>query len=81
MPMLLGVSFPMHRGLDMVYCTSPIEFQISRHIFAAMVLFTPPTREQRYLLLAHLTVYARWYRTPTICRWNWRLCTWTGNVR
>jgi hypothetical protein len=79
--MLLGVGFPMHRDLHVVYCTSPIEFHTSRHTLAAMVLLAPLTREQRYLLLAHLTVYGRWYRTPTIFRRNWRLYTWTGNVR
>jgi hypothetical protein len=46
--MLSGAGFPMHRNLDVVYCTSPIEFQISRHTLAAMVLLAPPTREQRY---------------------------------
>jgi hypothetical protein len=30
----------------------PVEFQISRHTLAAMVLFAPPTSEQWYLLLA-----------------------------
>jgi hypothetical protein len=44
MPMLSGVGFPMHRDLDVVYCTSPIEFKISRHTLSA------PTREQWYLL-------------------------------
>jgi hypothetical protein len=55
MGMLSGVGFPMHRDFDVVYCTSPVEFQISRHTLAAMVLFAPPTSEQRYLLLAHVT--------------------------
>jgi hypothetical protein len=36
MSMLSGVGFPLHRDL------SPVEFQISRHTLAAMVLFAPP---------------------------------------
>jgi hypothetical protein len=47
----------MHRDLDVVYCTSPVEFQISRHTLAAMVLFAPPTSEQWYLLLAHFCLW------------------------
>jgi hypothetical protein len=41
MPMLLGVGFPMHRDLDVVYYTSPIEFQISRHTLPALVPCSP----------------------------------------
>jgi hypothetical protein len=33
--MLSRVGFPMHRDLYVVYCTSPIEFQISRHTLSA----------------------------------------------
>jgi hypothetical protein len=57
MSILSGVGFPMHRDLDVVCCTSPVEFQISRHTLAAMVLFAPPTSEQWYLLLAPLCLW------------------------
>jgi hypothetical protein len=48
MPMILGVGFPMHRDLDVVYCTSPIEF--SNQPLSTGAMLTPPTREQWYLL-------------------------------
>jgi hypothetical protein len=60
--MLSGVGFRMHRDLDVVYCTSPIEFQISRHThLPAMVLFAPPTNEEWYLLLAP---FCLWQMVP-----------------
>jgi hypothetical protein len=41
MPMVSGVGFPMHCDHYVVYCTSPIEFQISRHTLSALVLCSP----------------------------------------
>jgi hypothetical protein len=43
----------------------PFEFQISRHTLAA-----------RWCRLPHLAENG-----GTICRRNWKLCTWTGNGR
>jgi hypothetical protein len=43
----IGVGFPMHRDLIMVYCTSPIDIQtaaIRTHRASPLVT---PTREQR----------------------------------
>jgi hypothetical protein len=61
MSMLSGVGFPMHRDLDVVYCTSPVEFHIRRNTLAAMVLFAPPTSEQWYLLLSP---FCLWQMVP-----------------
>jgi hypothetical protein len=30
-----GAGFPMHCDLYVVYCTSPVNFQLSRHILSA----------------------------------------------
>jgi hypothetical protein len=51
-PMLSGVGFPMHRDLNVVYCTTPIELQISRHILTALVLCSPhlPENSGTYFL-------------------------------
>jgi hypothetical protein len=80
MSMFSGVGFPMHRDLDVVYCTSPIEFHISRHTLAAMVLLAPLTREQWYLLLAP---FCLWQMVPNSHHLPEELTTttWTGNVR
>jgi hypothetical protein len=37
--MELGVGFPVHCDHYVVYCSSPIEFQISRHTLSALVLW------------------------------------------
>jgi hypothetical protein len=51
MPMLSGVGFPMHRDLDVVYCTSPIEFSNQPpYPLSTGAMLAPPTREQWYLL-------------------------------
>jgi hypothetical protein len=62
MPMLSGVGFPKYCDHYVVYCMSPIEFQISHHTLSALVLCLPhlPENNGTYLL-------APFWR-------NWKLC-------
>jgi hypothetical protein len=64
MPMLLGVGFPMHRDLNVVYCTSRIEFQISRHTLPALVLCSPHLPENSGTYYLAPSISGRWYQAP-----------------
>jgi hypothetical protein len=37
---VLGAGFPMHCDLYVVYCTSPVNFKLSRHTLSAPALCT-----------------------------------------
>jgi hypothetical protein len=63
-PMLSGVGFPKHRDLDVVYCTSPIEFHISRHTLPALVLCSPNLPENSGTYYLAPSIWGRWYQAP-----------------
>jgi hypothetical protein len=62
--MLSGAGFPMHRDLDVVYCTSPIELQISRHTLPALVLCSPHLPENSSTYYLAPSIGCRWYQAP-----------------